>query len=335
MKRTSLPLQRREFITLLGGAAAAWPLAARAQQSGDAADRVSGDRRDAEAQRIRLRSRRACANWATSKATTSRSSTAGPRRSRTTAELAAELVRRRRRCDRRQARDVAAVAASSDHNDPDRVRAFRDPVGAGLVASLARPGGNVTGLSHSESAIGGKAAGAAQGGRCRACRDRRCFVNPDALLEQPVAAIEGVGCAAIGVELHVGECRDADEIERAFATLAAQRAEALIVMAAIAFFIQRRVRSSSLRLGTRLPAIYRISRVRRGRRPDELRRQTSPTCIGARPSTSTAFSRARSRPTCRSSSRPSSSWSSTSRPPRRSASTVPPTLLARADEVIE
>ena len=34
-------------------------------------------------------------------------------------------------------------------------------------------------------------------------------------------------------------------------------------------------------------------------------------------------------------SRPSSSWSSTSRPPRRSASTVPPTLLARADEVIE
>ena len=48
-----------------------------------------------------------------------------------------------------------------------------------------------------------------------------------------------------------------------------------------------------------------------------------------------ASSRARSPPTCRSCSRPSSSWSSTSRPPRRLASTVPPTLLARADEVIE
>ena len=51
--------------------------------------------------------------------------------------------------------------------------------------------------------------------------------------------------------------------------------------------------------------------------------------------TSTAFSRARNRPTCRCSSRQSSSWRSTSKPPRRSASTVPPTLLARADEVIE
>ena len=96
-----------------------------------------------------------------SRARTSRSNTAGPRTNidRLPA-LAADLVRRQ----------VAVIAATGspavgaggqggNHDDPYRLHVGEDPVKLGLVASLARPGGNLTGINFFNVGVGGKAAG--------------------------------------------------------------------------------------------------------------------------------------------------------------------------------
>ena len=155
-------MRRREFITLLGGAAAAWPLAARAQQ-GERMRRIgvlmtrrrgrSGMRRPAS-----RRSCRGCSNWAGPIGRNVRIDIPlGRGRCRRIRRYAAELValapdvilatgscRPWRRCSRRPApcRSCSRVVA--------------DPVGAGFVESLARPGGNATGFMQFEYGMSGK-----------------------------------------------------------------------------------------------------------------------------------------------------------------------------------
>jgi len=130
-------MRRRDFVTLIGGAAIAWPLAARAQAPGEAPPRVGlllgGPAADSEGW---LRPGRDIALIV-----------GGPRPDGTVEQAAAEL-----------ANDGAAVLVGASAREvraltqaaPDRpvvMVAVGDPVGAGLVASLERPGGNVTGLS--------------------------------------------------------------------------------------------------------------------------------------------------------------------------------------------
>ena len=142
-------LRRREFITLLGGAAAAWPLAARAQQPGKlptigflGANTPSAQSQWTAAFVQRLRE----LGWIEGRTVAIEYRWAEGRSERF-AEIAAEFVRLK--VDVIVTSGTRAVLAAKQATSviPIVFAAAADPVGSGLVASLARPGGNVTGLS--------------------------------------------------------------------------------------------------------------------------------------------------------------------------------------------
>ena len=151
----------REFITLLGGAAAAWPLAARAQQAERmrrigvlmaAAPRTIRKRRPTS-----RRSCKGCSNWAGPTAATCGSTIAGAAGDadnirKYAAELAALAP------DVILASGTAAMAPllQATRTVPIVFVNVADPVGAGFVDSLARPGGNATGFMQFEYSLSGK-----------------------------------------------------------------------------------------------------------------------------------------------------------------------------------
>jgi putative tryptophan/tyrosine transport system substrate-binding protein len=149
--------RRREFITLLGGAAA-WPLAARAQQPGKlptigllgpTTAQVESQRIAAFVQRLRH------LGWIENRNVAIEYRWAEGRRERFV-EIATEFVQLK--VDLIVASTTPAVIAAKQATSviPIVVTTANDPVGTGLIASLARPGGNVTGLSNQLSDTGAK-----------------------------------------------------------------------------------------------------------------------------------------------------------------------------------
>ena len=151
-------MRRREFITLLGGAAAAWPVAARAQQSGrmrrvGVIMAAAADDPDGLASLARFKNRLRELNWieGLTVAVEQRFAVSHDR----FAAIAAELVRLK--VDVIVAKSTpAALAAKQETSDIPIVFGAGDPVASGLVESLARPGGNVTGLSLQQTDTAGK-----------------------------------------------------------------------------------------------------------------------------------------------------------------------------------
>ena len=329
-------MRRRDFIVLLGGTAATWPLAVRAQQTKQmrriavlmvlGADDPEGQARIAAfAQGLQQLGWTVGQNvqtdyrWASVNAEELR-------------KCAAELIALKPDVILAHSSSAVALLLQATRTVPIVFTNVADPVGAGYVDSLARPGGNATGFTVFEYAMGGKWLEllkeiAPHVTRAAVIRDSAIAAGP-----AEFGAIQAVA-PSLGVELRPVDIRDASEMERAITLFAGSPNGGLIVTGSAAATIHRQL-IVALAARHQLPAVYYtryfvtggglisygpdyvdqfrraatyVDRVLKGEKPADLPVQT-PTKYQTVINLKTA---------------------------KAQGLTVPPALLARADEVIE
>src|SRR5215510_2740218 len=251
-------MRRREFISLISGAAATWPLAARAQQSDRirrigvlmayAEDNPNGQPRLAafakalqelgwtDGRNIRIEYR-----WSAGDAERTR-------------RYATELVALSPDVILAGNTSTVGPLQQATHTVPIVFAGVVDPVGAGFVESLARPGGNITGFTQFEYGLSGKWLEllkeiAPRVTRVAVLRDVTVSVaHAEFAAAQAVAPSLGLEISPIGV-------RDADEIERGVAAFARTSNGGLIVASSPGTFRYRKL-ITALAIRHRLPAVY-------------------------------------------------------------------------------
>ena len=222
-------MRRREFITLLGGTAAAWPLAARAQQPGmpvvgylsahlPGPSPLTGAFRQGlkdsgyvEGENVRIEYR-----WAEGQ-------------SDRLQVLTTELLHQRVAVIAAFGNSAAQAAKAATTTIPIVFSVGDDPVSLGLVASLAQPGGNATGINS--------------------------FSPATAVTFESTVRNTSAGARAMGLQVQVLNADTSSEIDAAFARLARERCDALFVDA-IPFFHSRRVQLVNLASRLAVPATY-------------------------------------------------------------------------------
>jgi putative ABC transport system substrate-binding protein len=327
-------VNRRSFITLIGGAAAAWPLAAPAQERMRRVGVLMGSAQDDRDSQVRLAAFRQALRelgW-----TEGRNLRIDYRRAATHPDrlqaYAAELVGLTPDAILAHAPPGAAAVRRETHTVPIVFVMVPAPVEIGLVASLARPGGNITGITHFEPAMAGKWLEALKEVAPRVSRVA-FLLHP----EHPAWAgyLDTINATApsFGVTVVPSGIRDAAEIERAIEAFARQPNGGLLVMPDVVTYVHREL-IVTLAARHRLPAMYPfryfpasgglmsygvdpvdvfrhaglyVDRILKGARPSELPVQ-APTKFELVINLKTA---------------------------KALGLEVPPTLLARADEVIE
>jgi putative ABC transport system substrate-binding protein len=246
-------MRRRDFITLLGGAAAAWPLAARAQQS---AMPVIGflDTRASDAMTDRLRVFRQSLKEAGFIDGQDVTIEYRPAEDQTRLPLlVADLLRRPVALI--IGNTPAALAAKAATTTVPIVFATGgDPVRDGLVANLNRPGGNVTGVSFISHELAAKQLGLLRELRPGAARIA-VLVDPKWLLTEPFVSQVRAAASAMGQQIDVLFVSSEREIESAFTTLIQRGAGALQVGVGV-FLVSQRERIVALAARHRIPAIY-------------------------------------------------------------------------------
>jgi putative tryptophan/tyrosine transport system substrate-binding protein len=249
-------MRRREFIALLGGTAATWPLAAQAQQPGmpvigfldskspdDSAHMVAAFRRGLnestfiEGQNVTIEFRWAQDQYDQLPA------------------LAADLVRRRVDVIAATGGPAVLAAKAASATIPIVFRLAADPIAAGLVASLSRPGGNVTGVTSLNLEVGSK--------RLEFLHElvptatiMAALVNPTNPTNAEILSRDLQATARLlGLQLHLLHASSDADIDTVFATLTELRAAGLVI-GTDALFTSRDEKLAALGLRYRIPAIY-------------------------------------------------------------------------------
>jgi putative ABC transport system substrate-binding protein len=250
-------VRRREFITLLGGAAAGWPFAARAQQSAmPVIGLLNGGSADTSARFVAaFRKGLNETGYVEGQNVTVEYHWLEGQYDRVPA-LVADLVRRRVAVIATPASVGSALAAkAATATIPIVFGIAQDPTRLGLVASLARPGGNATGINFFNTEVTAK--------RLRLLHDLVPKAVRVAVLVNPANAsttkstLRDVQEAAptIGLQIQILNASTIGEIDAAFATLARERPDALFV-ASDTFFDSRAVQFATLTARDRIPAAY-------------------------------------------------------------------------------
>ncbi len=245
-------VKRREFITLLGGTAATWPLAGRAQQGErmrrigvlattiheDAIRQGLHDLHYIEGKNIFIEYRPAD-------------------RADRLPDLAAELVGLKVDVIVATGSQAVRAAQQATQSIPIVMTASSDPVGSRFVTSLARPGGNITGLSLLSPELSGK--------RLEFLKEIVVGVSRVAVLWNPddppaVLSLKETEAAAgqLGLELRSAEVRSLDDFDIAFASARRIRAGAIVILSAPVMTLHAG-RIAELALESRLPSISNAS----------------------------------------------------------------------------
>jgi putative ABC transport system substrate-binding protein len=248
-------VKRRTFITLLGGAAAAWPIAARAQQPAmpvigflSSSAPVARARYLAafrqglrepgyvEGQNVAIEYR-----WAQDQYDR-------------LPDLAADLVRRQVTVIAAHDTSSSVVAKAATTTIPIVFASGSDPVKRGLVASFNRPGGNVTGVTFVVAELGAKQLGLLHELQPGAVRVG-VLVDPNLAATQSFVSDVQAAALSIGKQIEVLEASTGRDIDTAFASLAQKPIDALLV-APGPLSNNRRVQLTTLAAYHRVPAIY-------------------------------------------------------------------------------
>jgi putative tryptophan/tyrosine transport system substrate-binding protein len=246
-------VKRRKFITLLGGAAAAWPLIAHAQKAklltigilvlgSPHPEAFLKGLRDAlrdvgytEGRNIRLEIRNS------------------EGKADLLAERAADLVRLKVDVIVAFQTPAAAAAKQATADIPIVMALVGDPVGAGLVASYARPGGNVTGTAAGSTEVAGKTVELIRE-VLPSARRFAVLANETDPFTKPFLAAIGLGADGAGMEMETVMARPGLPLDEAFESIAAKRVNAVVIQGSMV-----RKEAIELTMKHRLPA-FGISR---------------------------------------------------------------------------